>query len=99
MWYPIITQRKCFLWIYTVYICEMDRPVRQTGAREKEQTAEEKEQISTSDLKNKRKLCLWSAYGTAGDGTHWAKQEKLLVLPFDIITGTLTERLPPSGRV
>lgn len=41
-----------------------------------------------------RENCLWSgaAYGTAGDGAHWAQLEKLLVLAFDIITVALTER-------
>ena len=76
-----------------IFMCE-----RQKTAQE---TAEEEKQKNTSDDKNKRKVWLWSraVYGAAGDGTHWAYLEKLLVLAFDIITVALTERPTPSGGV
>lgn len=53
----------------------------------------------TSTRKNKREVCLWPAtvYETIGDGTHGARSEKSLLLPFNIITVALTERQTPSG--
>lgn len=93
MYDPIIA----YIW---AYLCVWDR--RHPRNRYLWQKRLQKKKSRTmQETKRTREKCCGSgaAYGTAGDGTHWAQLEKLLVLAFDVITVGLTERQTPSGEV